>query len=393
MYVETKLSEQAKALEKALCAVPPMYDTADEIFSKYYITPEELSKIACNLMDVCFDEQFPCRDSLKELVEDKTVCSYIYRVMQYLFSKGYDPNVVVDDGCECAMTTIRFLSYPEGLAPKLMRLFMENGGNPNLVVEGESVFEDVDFAVSYDEYFSRSAVYCWLVLMAYGGRLGKKRHLPLTMHDNLDVSIFKRFEDYAYYEIIPTKQKPGYYGCWNMLIYDTRIDERVKVVASYGDLNREPEDAPLIKDSSAERYEAKADNSQKTGPKEIRPDVVPISEEDFLRKIEKMYSEYVMEDIYCHMESDFRYSSVWVFSDITSAKEYVEYIIGKIQTLKKINSVIKTKMMHIQGSRKPCLILEQSPNIEPACLTVERSANGLIARMDMAPSSFYKLNF
>ena len=389
MYVETKLSEQAKALEKALCAIPPMYDAADEIFSKYYITPEELSKIACNLMDVCFDEQF--RDSLKELVEDKTVCSYIYRIMQYLFSKGYDPNVVVDDGCECAMTTIRFLSYPEGLAPKLMRLFMENGGNPNLVVEGESVFEDVDFAVSYDEYFSRSTVYCWLVLMAYGGRLGEEKYLPLTMHDNLDVSIFKRFEDYAYYEIIPTKQKPGYYGCWNMLIYDTRIDECVKVVASYGDLSREPEEAPLIKDFSTEQHEDEAVISQTTGTKEARQDGVPISEEDFLRKIKKMYSEYAIEDIFCHMELDFRYSSVWVFSDITSAREYVDYITGKVQTLKKTNSVIKTKMMRIEGSGKPCLILEQNPNMEPACLTVERSANGLIERMDMAPSSFYKL--
>ena len=111
-----------------------------------------------------------------------------------------------------------------------------------------------------------------------------------------------------------------------------------------------------------------------------------------MRKIEKMYSKFVIEDIYCHMELDFRYSSFWVFSEITSAKEYVEYIIEKIQTLKKINSVIKTKMMRIQGSGKPCLILEQGPNMEPACLTVERSANGLIARMDMAPSSFYKLN-
>ena len=36
---------------------------------------------------------------------------------------------------------------------------------------------------------------------------------------------------------------------------------------------------------------------------------IPISEEDFLRKIEKMYGEYAIEDIACHMKSDFRYNS------------------------------------------------------------------------------------
>ena len=32
----------------------------------------------------------------------------------------------------------------------------------------------------------------------------------------------------------------------------------------------------------------------------------PISEEEFLRKIEKMYSEYIVEEISCYMEPGFR---------------------------------------------------------------------------------------
>ena len=59
---------------------------------------------------------------------------------------------------------------------------------------------------------------------------------------------------------------------------------------------------------------------------------IPISAEDFLRKIGRMYSEYATEDIGCHME----------------------------------------------------------PDIE-TCLFVERSKNGLIAKMDMMPKDFYKL--
>ncbi|MBR4401584.1 MAG: hypothetical protein IKT09_07900 [Synergistes sp.] len=233
MYKETKLSEQAQKIEEALLAVPPRYDAADKIFANYSITKEELSKIAYDLLDECsFSEQYTYGDDLKALVEDKTVTSNIYKIMQYLFSKGYDPNVLADSDTSCAMNIIWYIDYPEGLAPRLMRLFMENGGDPNLVVEQETIFEEIDFAAGFDEYMSRSTVYCWLVLMAYGGRLGKEKYLPLTMREGLDVSIFKRFEDYSYYKIVPGKKEPERSGYWKILIYDTSICDTPKLVAS-----------------------------------------------------------------------------------------------------------------------------------------------------------------
>ncbi|MBR4401585.1 MAG: hypothetical protein IKT09_07905 [Synergistes sp.] len=231
MYKETKLSEQAQKIEEALLAVPPRYAAADKIFADYSITKEELAKIACDLLHECLNEQSDYWDDIKTLIDENTVTSNIYRVMQYLFSKGYEPNVVVDDGC--AMGTIPFLVYPEGLAPKLMRLFMENGGDPNLVVEGIPVFEEVEFAVAFDKYMFRSFVYCWLVLMAYGGRVSREKYLPLTMHDGLDVSIFKRFEDYAYYKIVPEKDVPGELHGWEMLIFYTAdVEEPPRLVAT-----------------------------------------------------------------------------------------------------------------------------------------------------------------
>ena len=117
-----------------------------------------------------------------------------------------------------------------------------------------------------------------------------------------------------------------------------------------------------------------------------------------------MYSEYYMEDISCHLAPDYRYNSFWVLTEITSADEYVDYITGKIQTLKETNTVIKTKMMYFREPDyqlmlfsdereipKPCLLLMQVFDKEPVCLFVERSANGLIARMDMMPAGFYDL--
>ena len=117
---------------------------------------------------------------------------------------------------------------------------------------------------------------------------------------------------------------------------------------------------------------------------------IPISEEDFLRKIEKMYSEYAIEEIACHMKSDFRYNSFWVLEEMKTAVRYVDYITAKVQTLKKEKIVIKTEMMYMRGTGQPCLVLRQ-PDTEPICLIAERSPKGLIARMDMMPAGFYRL--
>ena len=114
---------------------------------------------------------------------------------------------------------------------------------------------------------------------------------------------------------------------------------------------------------------------------------VPISEEEFLRKIEKMYGEYAIEDIACHMKSDFRYNSFWVLEEMKSAARYVDYITAKVQTLKNEKIVIQTEIMYMRGTGQPL----RQPDTEPICLIAERSPKGLIARMDMMPAGFYRL--
>lgn len=388
MYVETVLSKKAEELEKALCTIPTNYDIAEEILLNNDITPEEMSKVACNLLDKCIDEQDEYWKNVDYLIDDETLCSNIYKIMKYLLRKGLNPNITIDDASESVLSNIRFLIYPEGLAPRLMRLFLENGADPNIVVENESEFETIDFAVSYDEYMNRSSVYCWLVLMAYGGRLGAEKYLPIKMHGNRDISIFKRFEDYPYYEVIPTKREGNYWGCWRMHIYEAYEDTKI-LVASYGDLEGECADGHPNEMLQPNNHESDdiGEESQETE----RVDAEPVDEEEFLNKISKIYSQCTTVDIYPHMELNFHYSSFWVFSEITSAAEYVDYITGKAKALKESGKMVKTKIMHVKGSGKPCLVLEQEGNNDPACLMVELSPNGLVVRMDMMPCSFYTL--
>ena len=52
----------------------------------------------------------------------------------------------------------------------------------------------------------------------------------------------------------------------------------------------------------------KKDKAAKRSEQAKKIKKIPISAEDFLRKIGRMYSEYATEDIRCHMEPDFRYN-------------------------------------------------------------------------------------
>jgi len=129
------------------------------------------------------------------------------------------------------------------------------------------------------------------------------------------------------------------------------------------------------------------------------PKPVPISEEDFLRKIARMYGEHVYEDVDCHLERDFHYSSFWVFSPLTSADDYINYIRRKVEAFRTGNAVIKTTIMYLnfpggmfgEPAGKPYLVIDQAGIEAIACLFVTRSENGLIARMDMMPRDFYDL--
>ena len=113
-----------------------------------------------------------------------------------------------------------------------MRLLLENGGNPNHLIpsEGETVFEYIDFMVSYDQYMHEYfyTVQCWLVLMAYGACWRNNGEIPLTMLGENSVEIFKNYELYDY-EIEPLPQIPGKFGCWIMHIFNIETKEEVAV--------------------------------------------------------------------------------------------------------------------------------------------------------------------
>jgi hypothetical protein len=99
---------------------------------------------------------------------------------------------------------------------------LEHGGNPNLVVDGESVFSDYDFEVMFRINEGENVAYiikCWLVLMSFGGRFSDGS-LPVNMAEGYTPDIFKNYEKFSWnIEYIEKRQDSP--DQWTMHIYET----------------------------------------------------------------------------------------------------------------------------------------------------------------------------
>ena len=206
-------------------------DEIRKLLSLREFTKDELAELAVNFTDACF---FEYHDALCPEVESVTIenmhSNYVIDAIKMLLEFGLDPNTIFDN--DNVMWCTMWITAPN-VAASLMRLLLENGGDPNhfMPSEYETLFEYIAFKVSYDEYTHEyfHTVQCWLVLMAYGA-CWRDGGIPIAMLGKHSVEIFKNFEQYDY-EIEPLPPEPGKYGCWIMHIFNIHTREEV---ARYG---------------------------------------------------------------------------------------------------------------------------------------------------------------
>ena len=215
-------------IKKIFDEKPVAMDEIRSLLSSREFTKEELAEIANYFTDHCFCEY---RDALNPEIDEITLenmsSNYIIDAISLLLEFGLDPNVIVND--ENALDNAQWIDAPD-VGATVMRMLLENGGDPNLWIptEPETLFEYVAFKVSYDECAEYFNIFqCWLVLMAYGG-CWSNGEIPITMLGGKTVDIFKNFElfDYAI-EQLP--KEPGKYGLWRMHIYNIETKEEVAV--------------------------------------------------------------------------------------------------------------------------------------------------------------------
>lgn len=118
------------------------------------------------------------------------------------------------------------------------------------------------------------------------------------------------------------------------------------------------------------------------------------NEELFLKNLAKAYTEYNAEHILPFLADDFGYSSFWVAAPDLTKEKYTDYIVGKLATMKKLNTINKFFMMYEQGTGKPFLLIgSKTPQGDFGCFDVTADTDGKIAKLAIMPSSFYHLGY
>lgn len=170
----------------------------------------------------------------REPEENELVTSNWLDLFKLFLKYGLDANAVYcKDGFDHD-NLLHFLTWLDNtsIIYKLFRLLLENGADPNVMIDDESLFEKIDGHVVMDatlmeiegedrapyETFFR----LWLLLLAYGGELSTGKD-ALKMNDDYCIDMFENCECFSYRKEVTEDD-------WYLHIYITKTGEEVAVL-------------------------------------------------------------------------------------------------------------------------------------------------------------------
>lgn len=79
-------------------------------------------------------------------------------------------------------------------------------------------------------------------------------------------------------------------------------------------------------------------------------------EEQFLLKLAETYTKCDASIIEPYLAEDMHYASMWVFHEMTSKQEYMDYLVGKLQTIKRTGTTFDFKIVNGRMYSKALLV-------------------------------------
>ena len=216
-------------------AIPPDFEKIKHDLDAGTYTPEDISMAATEFVDYdCFLDR---RDA--EYREDKTYggdfvpnlhSAFLYKLIELLLPYGLDPNAIFDK--RNIMESLQHVDN-EYVGADTLCLLLEHGGDPNLMVDGESPFEDIDFGVMFDTVNQEdralydSQVHLWFVYVGFGAALsnGKlpvdvfpERDEELSITGEFDLKKLRNHRNYTF----GLSHVPNRGESWSLHIFDKR---------------------------------------------------------------------------------------------------------------------------------------------------------------------------
>ncbi len=180
------LSENQHRLYALLSAVPPDFDGARRLLDSGLLSGEDVTRSAICYLDDCEFDIVNARwaagedDLTPPYPPDNSVIpgygsSYVCDVLRLLLPYGLDPNAICTESAQ-AYNLIYLARYVDNgyQAADAMALLLENGGDPNIRVGGESVYDNLAFDIGMHMSLQHSRarfdadVHTWMVMLGYG---------------------------------------------------------------------------------------------------------------------------------------------------------------------------------------------------------------------------------
>lgn len=211
------LNDKSQQLLDALMTIPPDLATAEKLLQQECFSSDEVTKVAMRYAEECF---LDIADTFRTDPDDRISftgfmppagvisglhSTYVYDVVKFLLAYGLDPNAIFDAGGDQynIMDQLLFVDN-EYLAADTLALLLQHGGNPELIVDGESIFQQIDFGIWFDavELYIRwrydAWVHIWMVLLAFGC-------------ENSGIQVFREYNSDAMFDLKKLRDHRNYY--------------------------------------------------------------------------------------------------------------------------------------------------------------------------------------
>lgn len=176
--------------------------------SENKMNSEEVTRTALKLCDhgFCSYSDYLYEYEKEPLPEELETYNW-ESLFDILIESGLDANLVIcDDGInyENLLQSLQFLDDGD-LSARILRNVLKNNGNPNIMLGGRNLFEDIDSDLIFDiqlglyhhKWQLDKAWRYWLVMVGFGGTINNGQS-PVEMCNRLQPDIFKEFEKYDY---------------------------------------------------------------------------------------------------------------------------------------------------------------------------------------------------
>lgn len=112
-------------------------------------------------------------------------------------------------------------------------------------------------------------------------------------------------------------------------------------------------------------------------------------EKEFLLKLAEAYQKYDASIIKDYLADDMHYASMWVFHEMTSKNEYLDYLKRKLETMKAHNVLMEFEIVQGRMQRNALLVKNQQSADGPGGFVVDFNDEGKVKMLNITAASFF----